>query len=142
MESFAAFLAYMGRKPSPAYSVERIDNDGDYKPGNVEWATRIVQANNKYTSRRIVVDGKSVLVAEVATRARPYAQRAGEQTRQERSDARISAVQAAANVWQPSVCEGDPREARGWSSVERGQRISATARQEIRKRPRAHPCCS
>lgn len=38
--SFENFLADMGRRPSPAYTLERIDNERGYDPGNVVWATR------------------------------------------------------------------------------------------------------
>ena len=61
---FPAFLDYVGEKPFSEATLDRIDNDGDYRPGNVRWADRTTQRVNSRQITLVCIDGDTRRVME------------------------------------------------------------------------------
>lgn len=67
VQSFAAFLEDVGRRPGPGYTLDRYpDNNGNYEPGNVRWATARQQHGNTRRTIRVDYKGQIRPMVEVA----------------------------------------------------------------------------
>lgn len=67
-DSFQAFIEHIGRRPSPKHSIERKDVNGNYEPGNVEWATPKTQGRNRRNNVLLEYKGETLCVSEWAER--------------------------------------------------------------------------
>lgn len=58
-KSFEEFFKHVGISPSPKHSLDRIDNNSGYFPGNVRWSLREAQDNNRRDTHLITYSGKT-----------------------------------------------------------------------------------
>ncbi len=65
--SFKQFLADMG-EPQPGYSLDRINNNDDYRPGNCRWATHAEQVNNRRDTVFLNVDGENLTLTQASSK--------------------------------------------------------------------------
>ena len=69
IDDFPAFYAHVGPRPSPKHSIERIDTEKGYEPGNCKWAT--AREQNRNTRRNVLIrrNGKTYVLCDLARAA-------------------------------------------------------------------------
>lgn len=66
--SFENFINDMGLRPSNKYSIDRIDNNGNYEPSNCKWATKFEQAGKKRSNKILEFNGETMILEDWARR--------------------------------------------------------------------------
>jgi hypothetical protein len=64
-QNFENFYADMGKRPDNL-TIDRIDSNGNYEPGNCKWSTRLEQSRNRKNSKVIEYNGQKIPYAEAA----------------------------------------------------------------------------
>lgn len=63
MESYANFIADVGPAPSERHTIDRIDANGNYEPGNVRWADGTTQSRNRRNNRTLTLHGMTQTIS-------------------------------------------------------------------------------
>jgi hypothetical protein len=61
-EKFEVFASDVGEPPDDKYTLDRIDNNGNYEKNNVRWASRHTQARNKRKNVWVTIEGCTMCV--------------------------------------------------------------------------------
>lgn len=69
MGNFENFLADVGPRPTSEHSLDRIDVNGNYEPGNVRWALPTTQCRNQRANHKVSVGGSVMTLADAVDRA-------------------------------------------------------------------------
>ena len=72
IHDFQKFYDYVSKLPhfgEEGYTLDRIDNDGNYEIGNLRWADKTTQSRNRRGRRIVEYEGQPMTVAEAAEKS-------------------------------------------------------------------------
>ena len=69
-DDFAAFARAVGKRPSVRHSLDRVDNDRGYEPGNVRWATHTQQMRNTRHNHLVFFNGRDIPISQAIEESR------------------------------------------------------------------------
>jgi hypothetical protein len=74
LSDFRNWLIHLGPKPAPEFTADRINTFEGYKPGNIRWACKVKQTENRRSTRWVKLpDGSTVKAKQLAVMAgKPY----------------------------------------------------------------------
>lgn len=64
LHSFENFLLDMGKRPSPQHTIDRINNNGNYEPGNCQWSVQRTQQQNRRDNTLVTFQGETLCLSE------------------------------------------------------------------------------
>ncbi len=67
-KSFVAFYSDVGQRPTSDHSLDRIDSNKDYEPGNVRWAVKHEQVRNTRRNTFVVIDGERMVLEDACAK--------------------------------------------------------------------------